>query len=299
VIGWLALSLVASPACRTTTVEVQVYVQGVEGDPLDTATQPPDDTSATTDTAPPRAPTQGVLAVDRDGGTASVSFNPAGVFDGTAEWSLPDLDGRPVWLADLDGDSLDDLWVRGVEEKTLTVWLQQSEGGFAETPAWDGFTNISEVREVVGGDFDGDGLGDLAAWVEESHLVHVWPGTGVAVDLGDITDSSLSEVFDGRWAVADVDADGRDDLVRIGDDQVAAWRSEGLRFARDADPTATLDTSVDLLLEADGLFGADLARATGGVLEIRLAGAEGWGTEPDHAAIDVDGELLAGLLGPI
>jgi hypothetical protein len=273
----LILLTSALVSCRTTVVEVQVYVTGEQGDPLDTGlvTATLDDTGDTTDTeAVPTAEPQGLLAVDADAGVARVFPSDSSATDLT--WTLPDVAGLDLALADLDGDGLDDLWGRDAASKTMTVWLQTAEGGFNATPAWEEFTNISEVREVLVGDFNGDGAADLATWVDESNLLHVFAGTGSSVDLVTVADSTLAGVFPGAWFVADVNADGQDDAVRVGDDRVAAWRSVDGILERNPGLDQTLTAPIDLLVEADGLYGADLAGQGELGLDLLLADGSGW-----------------------
>ncbi len=286
--------------CRTTVVEVQVYVQGEQGEPLDTGpTQTTSGQWDTGDTAepPPTSRPQDLLALDVDAGTAVLHPNPEWGLE-SASWTLPDLTGLELSLADLDGDGLDDLWGRDAAAKTMTVWLASSGGGFAETPSWEAFTNIAEAREVLIGDFDGDGLADLASWVEEQAILHVFAGTGDAVDLAAITDSTLSGVGEGTWTVADVNADGRDDAVRLSADGVAAWRGLGGRLLEGSPGlTRELDAPVDLLVEADGFWGADLATVgDDDGLSLLLRERQGWATDPESWCCPGAPLLLAGVL---
>jgi len=290
--------LLLAPAlvgCRTTVVEVQVYVTGEQGEPLDTAvlTAPLDDTGDSGATDPvPTADRQALLAIDDGVGRV---FEPTAGATGTA-WTLPDVTGLDLSLADLDGDGLDDLWGRDPAGKTMTVWLQNAGGGFNAEPAWDEFTNISEVREVLVGDFDGDGAADLASWVDESNLLHVFEGTGSGVDLVSVVDSTLAGVFEGTWVVADVNADGREDAVRLSDDRIAAWRSLDGTLERNPGLDQALTAPISLLVEADGLYGADLATQGETGLALLLADGAGW-SESGTWDGPTGALLLAGALG--
>jgi hypothetical protein len=274
-------------ACRTTVVEVQVYVSGEQGEPLDTGEA---------DSPIPTAELQALLAVDAESGLAWLYPNDDGALGPPVDWPVPAVQGLLLSLADMDGDGLDDLWGRNATEKTMTIWLQAPGGGFESTPHWEEFTNIAEIRDVLVGDFDGDGLADMASWVEESSLLHVFPGTGDAVDLGTVVDSTLSGVVEGRWLVGDIDADGSDDLVRIAPDGIAVWRSQGGTFDRNASVDTELDHAVDLLIELDGQYGSDLARTTDESLEIHLRTATGWSEISESQTAPSAEILLAGVL---
>lgn len=289
--------------CRTTVVEVQVYVTGDQGEPLDTAdTDTVTDTGATDDTATsvPVTWTDDLLVVDRDGGLAWAHLGDGASLGQASSWSVPDVTGLDLSLADLDGDGREDLWGRDGDGKTMTVWLQDVAGGFKASPAWDEFTNIAAVRDVLIGDFDGDGSADLATWVDESNLLHVFHGTGAGVNLTQVVDSTLSGVFAGEWWVADVDADGMDDAVRVSDDRLAAWTSNGGalgELTRNATVDVVLSAPIDGLLELDGLYGAELLRREGPDLLAHLRAPGGWATDPLSLGAVGDGELLAGRLG--
>jgi len=296
----LLLALVLS-GCRTTVVEVQVYVTGDQGEPLDTGlvTAPLDDTadSGTTQAVPTATP-QDLLSIDADAGLAQVHPNPASASATGSTWTLPDVAGLALALGDLDGDGLDDLWGRDGAAKTMTVWLQDSEGGFHSEPAWDEFTNIAEVREVLIGDFDGDGAADLGSWVDESNLLHVFAGTGQGIDLLTVVDSTLAGVFEGAWLTADVDADGRDDVVRVSATQVAVWRSGSDGVDSAAWLSRDLASPIDLLVEWDGVYGADLARVDDTGVEVLPLGPSGWSDTAERWVGPVGTPLLAGVLGP-
>ena len=195
-----------------------------------------------------------------DGSADLIAFyewSPAEVFLGTESGRfekvapLPGSDTRAyeVKIADFDGDGRPDLFAHIVTQGPQ--WFRgQGDGTFAAPVTLPGNT-----YGFFAGDVDGDGAAELLAW-----------GTGAGIFLypGGETFAAddpvfLTEVIQGypEAEVADLDGNGREDLILIGND--AGSRHRQLVFP--GEPNGTLGDPIDLagplLLHVGSLF-ADL-----------------------------------------
>ncbi|MGQ0613334.1 MAG: FG-GAP-like repeat-containing protein [Planctomycetaceae bacterium] len=135
----------------------------------------------------------------------------------------------PLLLVDLDGDGLDDLVVAG--ESPLQdlpegeIFVHSNTGqGLKGLAAYDGGTR---VESIAAGDFNGDGHPDIASASFLTGEVWILPGDGKG-GLG-APQRFVTGRGPCRVAVADVDGDGRDDLLvsnRL-DDTITVLRNEG------------------------------------------------------------------------
>jgi hypothetical protein len=206
------------------------------------------------------------------GGSAELGFNDskvdliAGFTKGSGEWTAED---HPRMMADVDGDGLDDIVgfagagvsVRLSSEKKFTTL----SGYYGKSDDAGGWSTDSHIRTMA--DVNGDGLSDIVGFGSA--------GVSYALSKGDSFASPVSWVkkygSSSGWEVgrhprmlADVDGDGKADIVAFGDSRVYVTLGSGEAF------------------ESLGAYGADSSWA-----DKRF----------DRAMADVNGDGLADIVG--
>ena len=130
-------------------------------------------------------------------------------------------------IGDLNGDNRPDIVVLSTQDGTLDerlyVFVNNGSGGFGSPNIVDlgAITANGNDRAVAIGDFNGDGKPDLVVHtVDPTNIEHIWflagngDGTFAApVDRGSYGDATQGIV---RYASADMNGDGRLDLVGLG-----------------------------------------------------------------------------------
>jgi hypothetical protein len=144
----------------------------------------------------------------------SVSLaNPSGSFQGAASIQLPaGTYAESVTVGDFNGDGIQDLATANYTSHNVTVLLGNGSGGFTEATG-SPFTVGGLPYSVVAGDFNGDGIQDLATANYSSNNVTVLLGNGA----GGFTGATGSPFAVGMnpWylVVGDVNGDGIQDLA--------------------------------------------------------------------------------------
>jgi subtilisin family serine protease len=125
---------------------------------------------------------------------------------------------------DFNGDGRDDLAVRVENTGDGRWYVAQSTGSSFATGVWGGWTTLKTWGQVQTGDFDGDGLTDIAGRIQNS-------GDGRWVVMRS-TGSRFAGTIWGTWSTyvpwdiftGDVDGDGRTDLIaRTGNAGDGRW----------------------------------------------------------------------------
>ncbi|KAI4175392.1 MAG: hypothetical protein LQ348_006177 [Seirophora lacunosa] len=154
------------------------------------------------------------------------------VNDGTADVEVV---GDGTWLADMDGDGLDDrIWI--TEDGRISVWLNGQAN--AQAPfGWDWFAQNNQQPIVTGinakrgqyrlADIDGDGKADLLVFDLKTGAISAWLNNGPSSDtspqgwvwapVGQIGVSVADPV---NAQFADVTGDGKADLLWLDEESM-------------------------------------------------------------------------------
>ena len=128
-----------------------------------------------------------------------------------------------VGTGDFNGDGRDDVLWRN-DNGTVTNWLGQINGGFADNGV-NAYINVPAAWHIVGtGDFNGDGRDDVL-WRNDNGTVTEWLGQA----NGGFADNGANAYInaDNSWNIAgtgDFNGDGRDDVLWRNDNgTVTEW----------------------------------------------------------------------------
>ncbi|MER7950616.1 FG-GAP-like repeat-containing protein [Streptomyces sp. NPDC096079] len=203
--------------------------------------------------------TLSVLAGDGTGGFGTASSVPAGV-------TLP----SELKLADVDEDGALDAVLVAPGPGSVAVLLGDGAGGFGTASVLSAGANLTSVSVS---DLNGDGHVDLVAAGSESSQVVVLEGDGTGA-FGEPLAFGLNGGSNPQAiAVADLDGDGRPDVVTANSNSLAA-------FVKDAsvllNATNRTPTAAD---ESYGKVGADTP------LTVAAPGVLGNDTDPDGSAL--------------
>ncbi len=154
-----------------------------------------------------------VIALDRGSGRFRVMLGTGG--GSFRDWSLDSITlgswPRDVVSVDVNNDGSVDLVTGNRESGDLAVFLARRDGTF-EPPQ---FVEIDEERllSIAAGDFNQDGNVDVVVGVDFSHPLQLLLGNGDGTFSKDQPIGNCSNCFPERLSVADLNNDGRLDLV--------------------------------------------------------------------------------------
>jgi hypothetical protein len=139
---------------------------------------------------------------------------------------LPLLEAEAVTLADLDGDGLSDVVVESPLSNDVVVVPGGPEGPY--TPSLP--STVDPVTDVVLTDLDGDGFLDAAGLTLDARFLAVSFGgpDGLSTAVRIQTNQSTAGTGN-RLVAADLDGDGRDELVStvLGADRIVRFANDG------------------------------------------------------------------------
>ncbi|MEM1181209.1 MAG: FG-GAP-like repeat-containing protein, partial [Acidobacteriota bacterium] len=207
--------------------------------------------------------------------------------DGFANWAT--ASGVKLLSGDFDGDGLDDLLATGGPGwTTLPIAFSQGDGTFVVTnrhtydfARWTGGVGV----QVVVGDFDGDGLDDLAATGGSG-----WNTMLMAFSQGDGT-FTVTNHFIGEFAswtqaggvkvvAGDFNGDGRDDVAAVGG---PGWNTQPIAFSHGNGTFHVTNHWLGAFPSWAQLAGVEVVAGDfsgDGKADIALAGGRRWTTQP-------------------
>ncbi|MEU4235177.1 VCBS repeat domain-containing M23 family metallopeptidase [Nonomuraea sp. NPDC026600] len=132
-------------------------------------------------------------------------------------------DGTLTSLGDVNKDGHDD--IAAIADGTLYIW--NGEGGNEFGPATEIGPGWSAFSKPVGGDFNNDGIGDIAA-IKNGSTLYIWNGEG-GNEFGPATEVGGGwGAYDGTLtSLGDVNKDGHDDIAAMADGTLYIWNGEG------------------------------------------------------------------------
>ncbi|MEU4191472.1 RICIN domain-containing protein [Kribbella sp. NPDC026611] len=242
---------------------------------------------AKTDHAPPVSTTRGdvngdgladvAAVVDQGAGETgiwNVAATPTGFGTGTRSWASGVNGGFPLSRTlpiqgDFTGDGRSDqAFVHDEAGRQVAIYLAKSEGNRYDLqvqPVWrsDGAAWSISTAHVASGDLDGDHRDDIVVQLDSGNgnwRTLVYPGSNLAAPVQWLQTAAGSGAWSrSRPVIADVDGDGKDDLVvlkDLGGCRTAAdlYRSTGTAFS----------AAVTVFDSGAGAFCADRAHAAVG-----------------------------------
>jgi uncharacterized protein (TIGR03437 family) len=214
----------------------------------------------------------------------------------TASMGSPFMVGsEPVSIVvgDFNGDGNRDLATANVSDNTVTVLLGNGLGGFTASPGGP-LPVGSEPYSVVVGDFNGDGIQDLATanFVDNTVSVLLGNGSGgfAAASGSPFSVASATDEFPFSLAAADFNRDGKEDLatanffggtvsVLLGNGAGGFTIGPGSPFAVGGEPFSVVSGDFN----GDGIPDLATANSSGNNITVLLGNGAGGFTTPGGA----------------
>jgi hypothetical protein len=178
----------------------------------------------------------GDVYVALSNGTHFVDRN--GVPDSSDKWHdwFAISTDETVVIGDFDGDGKDDI-ATWLGKSTRQVYVALSFGtGMAHEQLWLDGIGFAPSDVILSGDVDGDGRKDLVLFARTQGKVYVARSTGSGFELPKVWHAFFAVSTYERPRVADVDGDGKADIVTFATDSPTAFgdvyvaRSDGKQF---------------------------------------------------------------------
>ena len=200
--------------------------------------------------------------------------NIGGNFDGTTIYSSDLISATNLITGDFNGDNINDVLIiglNGINDINLAVFAGNISGGFdlpsSITPLSNDLFmggNAFDLpsKDLAAGDFDGDGLLDVAI-TSTTDFVQIMMGNGAGgFTVGQRVIVGTRPI---HVRAADFDLDGITDLATINQDSKTIIISLGNGDGTFADNTGSDVRSISILLDRDvDLFDMDIANIDGG-----------------------------------
>ncbi|MCB9743107.1 MAG: VCBS repeat-containing protein [Alphaproteobacteria bacterium] len=257
-----------------------------------------DDTAPAVDSEPVEVPAGEDFALVS--GTNLVAFfNAELAIPSTSEASLT-LAESAAWtaLADFDGDGLDDVWQIPDGRAKVFVYPNSGDATVPTEAVFEPSTGLVADLSWLAGDFNGDGLDDIAQLNGNDRFIFLPNAVGLFDSEGRVaTDTTFAQT--GALSTGDVDGDGTDDLLYFKDGELRVYRV--VAGAPESSPLITLSSPVTathaLLLDVDDDGLGDLALWSGSTLRLypNTGGAFDVSSE-QSVSINRSGTPLAGEL---
>lgn len=205
----------------------------------------------------------------------------------------PNINSWQTWLADVDGDGKDDLIIRAQFNENGAIagniYVHRSLGNdFAPGEVWASVNEVGGIKEATVGDANGDGKADLV-FLKPDGTYHIGLSTGSDFSAfnqwgtGVVWGSAAIDVFHSPPAMADVNGDGRDDLV-LGVASVGSGVYVYLSTGNDFKTGEVWTNSTDVLRMAD-VNGDGKSDLLDGIYGVRISNGKEFG--PLGAYVDL------------
>jgi PKD repeat protein len=142
-------------------------------------------------------------------------------------------------VGDFNGDGRTDIvtFTRNNPVAEGDVYVALSDGSqFGESTIWHNWFGVGEDEQLNVGDFNGDGMDDVATWLPVDKKVYVSLSDGVRFGASSVWIEGLEDSSDDEVMAGDADGDGKTDLIFFsrGNNSVYVALSTGRGFSTPA-----------------------------------------------------------------
>jgi Chitobiase/beta-hexosaminidase C-terminal domain/Bacterial Ig-like domain (group 3)/FG-GAP-like repeat/FG-GAP repeat len=138
--------------------------------------------------------------------------NAGGTYTKAAMPSIQGPTSYPIVIADFNGDGIPDLAVPLYGSNDIAILLGKGDGTFAVPVMASVPGSIVDITQIVVGDFNGDGIPDLAVIDSDSSTLDILLGNGDGTFTAETTRPPISGI-PLHFATGDFNTDGKTDLA--------------------------------------------------------------------------------------